>query len=379
MDFNRKLLRNIDLSVLLLTLLLIGVGLIAITSATNFGLQGSYSITFLRTQITATILGLLMIIGVMLIDYRWLKEYAGFIYFGTLVVLGITLVLGRTVSGSKSWIFFGPVRFQPSELAKLAIIIVLAAFIADREDEMKYLFGMLKACMLTAFPVLLILAQNDLGTALVFIGILIGMLYVGGGNAKLITIVLVVSVTCVMILVILSIHFDFNLPLLKSYQLKRLQVLIDPYLDPFGYGYNIIQSEIAIGSGRMWGKGLFKGTQNKLQFLPEKHTDFIFPVIGEEFGFIGAIIVLCLYLALLLRSLVIAREARDSFGTLVVVGIIAMWVFHILENVGMTMGIMPITGIPLPFLSYGGSSMVTNMIAVGMIMNIRMRKHKILF
>lgn len=378
-DLNRKHIRDLDFSVLIITLMLIAIGIVMIGSATNFATDFDYSKIFLRMQIAATILGLMVIAAIMLIDYRWLKEYSTLVYGGTLLVLGVTLVMGKTISGSKSWLIFGPVRFQPSELAKLAIIIVLATFISEHEEEMKYLSGMFKACLITAIPVLMILAQNDLGTALVFIGILLGMMFVGGGNAKLMGVVIILGITVVMGMVFASIYTDFEFPVLKDYQVKRLQVLVDPYIDPHGHGYNIIQSQIALGSGQLWGKGLSQGTQNKLSFLPERHTDFIFPVIGEEFGFIGGMVVLSLYLALLLRSLVVAREARDTFGALMVVGIVAMWSFHILENVGMTMGIMPVTGIPLPFISYGGSSLVTNLVAVGMIMNVRMRKRKILF
>ncbi len=374
-DFNRKLARNIDVSVLIIALILTVIGLTVIASVTyeRFGLS------YIKTQVVATVLGLLVIMGIMAIDYRWFKEYSGVIYIGTLVMLFATLIYGRTISGSKSWILFGPARIQPSELAKLAMILVLAAYIAEREEEMKYISGMLKACVVIGIPILLILAQNDLGTALVFVAILIGMLFVGGGNARLMGIVILVGVMLVMGLVYFSMYHEFDFPFLKSYQLLRLQVLLDPYIDPQGAGYNIIQSEISIGSGKLVGKGLFQGTQNKLQFLPVRHTDFIFPVIGEELGFIGSTVVLLIYLALVLRCVFIARSARDSYGTLIVVGIASMWMFHILENAGMTMGVMPITGIPLPFISYGGSSMVTNLVAVGIVMNIRMRKQKILF
>lgn len=375
-DFNRKLAKRIDLSVLVMVFLLIGMGYVVIASVT----YERFGMSFLKTQAVSTVLGLLAILGILLIDYRWFKEYVSILYLVTITLLGITLIYAKVVSGSKSWLSFGPIKsFQPSELAKIIMIIVLASFISEREEEMKYLSGMFKACLVMGIPTLLVLAQNDLGTALVFIAILVGMLFVGGGNAKLISIVIFVSLALVLGLVFLSLSYDFNFPFLQSYQLKRLQVLFDPHLDPYGDGYNVIQSKIAIGSGKLFGKGLFNGTQNKLQFLPVRHTDFVFPVIGEELGFVGAAMVLIIYLALLLRSLVIARQARDSFGTLIVVGIIAMWSFHILENVGMTLGIMPVTGIPLPFISHGGSSMLTNLIAVGMIINVRMRKQKILF
>lgn len=377
--FNKKLVRHVDLSVLLIALGLVAVGLVAIASATHFNIPDSYSLKYLQVQTTATFLGIIAIFAIMLVDYRWFKEYSGVIYLITIGVLTFTMVLARTVSGAKSWFSLGPVNIQPSEVAKLTMILVLAAYIADREDEMKYFSGMFKAGLVMGLPTLLVLAQNDLGTALVYIAIYIGMLFVGGGNARVMATVLLVSVALVMGLVVATLYTDIEFPFLKEYQLQRLQVLIDPWIAPHSYGYNIIQSEIAIGSGQAMGKGLFKGTQNQLRFLPEKHTDFIFSVIGEEFGFVGGFVVLCLYLSLLLRSVVIAREARDSYGSLIVVGVVSMWMFHVLENVGMTIGVMPVTGIPLPFISYGGSSMASNMFAVGLIMNVRMRKQKILF
>lgn len=377
--FNRRLARNIDVSVIILALALSFIGLAAIASATHFfGVEG-YSDTYVKTQFGAIILGLLLVLGVLLADYRWLKDYSSFIYAGTMTLLMVTLVLARTVAGAKSWFHVGPVSFQPSELAKLGVIIVLAAYISEHLDEMKYISGMLKASMVAGGPAILVLAQNDLGTALVFAGILIGMLFVSGGNAKLMISILLIGTVLVMGLALFSMYHEFNFPFLKSYQLKRLQVLFNPYIDQYGHGYNIIQSQIAIGSGQFFGKGLFKGTQNQLSFLPAKHTDFIYSVIGEELGFVGGIAVLILYLFLLLKCVWISLEAREPFGALVVIGIVSMWMFHILENVGMVIGVMPVTGIPLPFISYGGSSMMSNMLAIGVILNVRMRKQKILF
>lgn len=378
-QFDRRLARNIDLSVLLIALVIAGIGIISIASATHYNVPGSYSMEYLKVQSAAVVLGLLVIAGILLVDYRWLKDYSLMIYLFTTVILAVTLVMARTVSGAKAWFHIGPVSLQPSEICKLLVIIVLASYISDHQEEMRYLTGMVKAAALAGIPAIMVLAQNDLGTALVFVGITIGMLFVGGGNSKVIFIPLVLGVILVMALVIVSMHHPFEFPFLKSYQLKRLQVLVDPYIDPYGHGYNLIQSEIAIGSGQLMGKGLFKGTQNQLRFLPAKHTDFIYSVIGEEFGFVGGVIVLALYLALLLKSMNIAREARDAFGSLIVVGIVSMWAFHILENVGMVIGVMPVTGIPLPFVSYGGTSMLTNMIGIGLILNVRMRKQKIMF
>jgi rod shape determining protein RodA len=233
---------------------------------------------------------------------------------------------------------------------------------------------------LVAFiPFTLVILQNALGTALVLFFIYLIMLFAGGGNFKYMASVFGGGFLFIVSLITAHVFFNTPLPFLKEYQLNRLIVFINPNIDPHGSGYNIIQSIIALGSGKTFGKGLFAGTQNQLNFLPEKHTDFIFSVIGEEFGFIGAAVVILLFLFLLWQFLSIAENARDRYGYLVMIGIIAMFLFHVLENIGMTMGIMPITGIPLPFISYGGTFMLTSLTAVAIAININLRKNKLMF
>jgi rod shape determining protein RodA len=205
------------------------------------------------------------------------------------------------------------------------------------------------------------------------------MLFAGGGNFKYMAAVFGGGFIIVVLIITAHVMLDTPLPFLKEYQLNRLIVFINPNIDPQGSGYNIIQSIIALGSGRAFGKGLFAGTQNQLNFLPEKHTDFIFSVIGEEFGFMGSAVVILLFLFLLWQFLNIAENARDRYGYLVVIGVMAMFLFHVLENIGMTMGIMPITGIPLPFISYGGTFMLTSLTAVAVVININLRKNKLMF
>ena len=247
------------------------------------------------------------------------------------------------------------------------------------KEKLKNLAGILKSGLYAFIPFILIILQNDLGTALVILFIYLVMLYAAGGNKKIM--LLIFGGSFLLIIILLASHFLFEtpLPLIKEYQLNRLIVFVNPDIDPQGAGYNILQSKIALGSGKIFGKGLFSGTQNQLNFLPEKHTDFIFSVIGEEFGFIGISVVLTLYLFLFLNMIKVAVNARDDFGKLVVTGIIAFLFFHVFQNSGMTMGVMPITGIPLPFISYGGSAMLSNMIAIGIIININVRKKKIMF
>jgi rod shape determining protein RodA len=225
----------------------------------------------------------------------------------------------------------------------------------------------MKVAAYVALPFILILLQPDLGTGLVFIMVALGMLLVGGLKGRWF------AVAAVMIVVVAAV--GLTTPLLQQYQKDRLMVFVDPTRDPKGAGYNLAQSKIAIGSGGMFGTGLAAGTQSRLNFIPERHTDFIFSVLGEQFGFVGALVLLALYLALLSAALSISASSRDLFGALVAAGLISMWLFQIIENVGMTVGIMPITGIPLPFMSYGSSFMVTNLAGVGMLLSIWSRRY----
>ena len=339
----------------------------------------SGALRFLQKQAVSVVLGLLVVFILQAFDYKIFKEYAALIYIAMLLMLTATLFVGRTVSGGARWLSIGAFNLQTSELSKIMLILVLAAVIDNNSDDMGYLKGMFLPSITAFIPVVLVILQNDLGTALVLFFIYLVMLFAGGGNFKYMAAVFGGGFLAVIMVITAHVMLDTPLPFLKEYQLNRLIVFINPNIDPQGSGYNIIQSIIALGSGRAFGKGLFAGTQNQLNFLPEKHTDFIFSVIGEEFGFLGSAVVILLFLYLIWQFLNIAENARDRYGYLVVIGITAMFLFHILENIGMTMGIMPITGIPLPFISYGGSFMVISLIAIGLIININMRRKKIIF
>ena len=259
------------------------------------------------------------------------------------------------------------------------IIVCFASYLSKRQGELQRLRDLAPCFLYFVVPFLLVFIQPDLGTSLVFVVIFFGMLYLAGARPSLLLKLLGGGLA--VIALALALHFSpLHVPLpLQDYQLSRLVVFINPYSDPQGDGYHIIQSLVAVGSGGLWGKGLYHGSQVQLNFLPEHHTDFIFSVIGEELGFLGAGILLVLYYNLIARAQAMAFQSRDTFGRLMIGGIIFMWLFHILENIGMTIGIMPVTGIPLPFMSYGGSSMLTNMIAVGLILNVCMRKELLLF
>lgn len=372
----KRLFQDLDYLIPIMTIVLVAIGILIINSATHT--QGLTSDKFVIKQLIVAILGIILLILSLFFDYRVLKEYADLIYILNLLLLVLVLVFGTEISGSKSWIKLGPVNFQPAELAKLGLIVSLASFFSRRRNKLTELKHFVFSCLYVLPVILLVLAQNDLGTVLVLLAIFAGMFYIAGANTKYY--LGVVGVVGLLIGSMLIAHFWFGLPIpLKKYQLMRLIIFWNPKIDPLGYGYNIIQSKIAIGSGGLLGKGLFAGTQSQLGFLPEKHTDFIFSVLGEELGFIGVTVILLCYFLLLWRSIKVASEAKDDFGQLLVVGIISMFVFHIFENIGMAIGIMPITGIPLPFISYGGSSLLTNILAVSLIINVNIRKKKLLF
>jgi rod shape determining protein RodA len=364
---DRRVARNIDPYLTGTTLLLCVFGLVMVYSTTRYGL---HPLLFVRSQALHFVVGLLVAGVILAVDYRSFAAGAKWLYVINLVLLAAVLVAGRSSLGAQRWIPLGPLgQFQPSEFAKLAIVITLARHMSDRPGPYNSVRDLLPFLAHIAPPMILIFKQPDLGTALVYGAIFVGMLYAGGARRR--------------DLAILGGAAMVVTPLLwrvfKEYQRRRLLSFLDPSLDPRGAGYGIIQSKIAVGSGMMWGKGLFAGTQNVLQFVPEHHTDFIFSVVGEELGFIGAVVLLVLFYIWLARGVRAAAVARDRFGALVAVGIVSMIAFHVFVNVGMTVGIMPITGIPLPFISYGGSALMTMIWAAALLLNIGMRRQKILF
>ena len=376
---NRKLLKNLDLAFIVAVVLVLIMGILILSSATlNVHADKWF---FVKKQILWIYVGIFALFIFLLFDYGILARYTHYIYAVNIILLLAVLVVGSTAKGAQSWLNLGPLGGQPSELAKVMVIITLAAFLTKRKERMESLRELMPVFLHIIPPLLLIFLQPDLGTSLVFLVIMFGMLYVAGAKSSLLLKIL--GAGFFLIVAALVLHFKFGLPLpLEDYQIRRLTVFLDPYMDGRGgrgAGWHVIQSLVAIGSGGFWGKGLFNGTQVQGNFLPEHHTDFIFSVVGEELGFFGAFLILGLFFVLLYRVLQIAFRARDQFGALIAVGIASMWGFHIFQNIGMSIGIMPITGIPLPFLSYGGSSMLANLISVGLLLNISLRREKILF
>ena len=302
-------------------------------------------------------------------DYKILQRYGNYFYIFNLVLLILVMLVGQTALGAQRWIALGPISIQPSEFSKLIMIIALAAMLEKRGGKINTLGELLPVAAYVGVPFLLVLKQPDLGTSLVFLAIFFGMVFAAGIRLRMLAWIFGLGIAAMPVVW----HF------LKGYQKMRIMVFMDPNVDPLGAGYHIIQSKIAIGSGMLFGKGLFSGTQSQLNFLPENHTDFIFSVVGEELGFVGCAVLLLLYLIILWRGIRIAQDASDLFGRLLAVGITSMLAFHVLVNAGMTMGIMPVTGIPLPLMSYGVSSLTTNIMAIAILLNIQLRRQKLLF
>jgi rod shape determining protein RodA len=372
-------LKGLDHNFLLVIGITLGLNLLVLSSATaNMNADALY---YVKRQAMWIVFGLIAA-GVITFafDYSRLHRWHHALYAVMVVMLLAVLLAGHSAKGAQRSILLpGGFDLQSSEFAKIMIIVCFASYLSRRQGELQRLKDLAPCFLYFAAPFLLVFIQPDLGTSLVFVVIFFGMLYLAGARPSLLLKVLGGSLA--VIALALTLHFSpLHLPLpLKDYQLTRLAVFVNPYSDPQGDGYHIIQSLVAVGSGGLWGKGLYHGSQVQLNFLPEHHTDFIFSVIGEELGFLGAGVLLVLYYNLIARAQTMAFQARDTFGRLIIGGIIFMWLFHILENIGMTIGIMPVTGIPLPFMSYGGSSMLTNMIAVGLILNVYLRKELLLF
>lgn len=345
-------------------LLISGVGVVIIYSANHGRPEAFFQKLYLK-QIFWIVYGLVALSVAVMIDYRIWSRYAYFIYMVTFAALIYTLFFGNVASGARRWIHLGPLVIQVSEFAKFALIIVLAKVFENKKYKGNYgLINLIKPAFFTGLICYLIALQPDLGTAMIILFVFFVFIIASELNPS--TLFKIFSAGLLSIPVLWS--------FLKDYQKTRVLTLFNPDLDPLGAGYHSIQSKIAIGSGGLWGQGLFAGSQSRLNFLPEKHTDFIFSVFAEETGFVGVMILLILYLIIVLKGLNIALRASDRFGTFLALGIIGSMAFYIIVNIGMTVGLFPITGIPLPLLSYGGSSLITTYFALGLLLNIEMRR-----
>ena len=352
--------RDFDWVLLGFVLAICGIGVLQIYSATfHTKFAGAHI-----KQIYWILGGLGVMAVVSRINYQALLSAVLWMYLAALGSLVSVLLFGQKYLGARRWIKLGSMHFQPSEWVKLILILAVAKYFADARQREATLSDIVKAGLLVGVPFLLVLAQPDLGTALTYIPVALVGLFLGGMNWKHATAVLLLG--CMMLPV--AWHE------LKPYQRERLTSFLEPEADYHGSGYQVIQSLIAVGSGGIWGKGATKGTQTQGSFLPVPQTDFIFAAYAEEHGFVGAIGMLLLYFIVLMRLIHNAQTAPDRAGTFVVMGVVAVLAFHILVNVGMVVGFMPVTGIPLPLMSYGGSSVLFTFLALGIVMNIRMRR-----
>ncbi|NLI91991.1 MAG: rod shape-determining protein RodA [Peptococcaceae bacterium] len=385
---DRKFLQGFDFGMILALALLLGASLLILSTA-SINVLKSDPYHYVKSQTIWIITGIIMAVVVAAIDYEHWRKLNWWIYGFNILLLLLVFFVGSSAKGAQRWIPITSTQsIQPSEFAKILLIITFANFLSDRRGKLNEIKDFILPLLFVMPPTLLIFLQPDLGTALVFGAIFVGMMFVAGANPIKFGGIIVGTIATTITAIYLHIATNLPWPLkylqglplpLKDYQINRLIVFIDPSRDTSGDGYHVMQSVWAIGSGGLWGKGYQHGTQGQYNILPEHHTDFIFSVVGEEFGFIGTSILLFIFCILLLRMLNVAMKSRDNFGTLIVAGVVSMMAFHIFVNVGMASGIMPVTGIPLPFITSGGSSMWANMLAVGLVMSVGLRGDRPMF
>ena len=364
----KRELKNIEWSILIIAIILCIIGLVALFSATQETEHDEFN-----KQCIWFVVSLIIMLGVMLIDYETLVKMSP-IFYGLFIVLLIGVLFTPEINGATSWFDIGFFSFQPGEFAKIFVILFLAMAITKIQErgkgEINRPTRLLVLLAILGVPVLLIVKQPDLGTAAAFV-VAAALMVISAGIDKR-------YIIATIILVVVSVPIVYNF-LLPEHAKSRIDIFLNPESDPRGAGYNIIQSKLAIGAGGLTGMGLLKGNQTQLGFLYPKTTDFIYAVIGEEMGFIIAGAVIILYVVLITKCIYVAKTAKDEAGSLIAIGITGVFLFHVLENIGMVMGLLPITGVPLPFVSYGGSSLITNFICIGILLNISSKRQKTIF
>lgn len=365
--FDRRLVHYFDWGLLGLTIIFGFVGILILYSAVMAGTPGPQKILCIKQLVWYSI-GLVGMVVSFLFNYKMLERWAHAIYAICIMLLIAVLFFGSYAGGAKRWLILGPVSIQPSEMVKIAVIIILARYYSKHANIGGLtLRELITPLIFVLIPFVLIVNQPDLGTAILLILI----------AGSMTVFVKIEKRSYIYITAFCSILIPVIWFLLKEYQKQRILIFLNPDRDPLGAGYHIIQSKIAVGSGMIFGKGFLQGTQNILAFLPEQHTDFIFSVLAEEWGFVGSLVVILFFLLLVVRGLTIAYGCRDTFGTILAGGITILIFWQIVINIGMVMGLMPVVGVPLPFISYGGSSIITMMICIGILMNISMRRFMI--
>ncbi|MBU1086996.1 MAG: rod shape-determining protein RodA [Candidatus Omnitrophica bacterium] len=361
--FGLSFFRDFDKPLVIILLALLVFGLIALFSA-SYQRHIDTGKDFVLTQGIGILLGMVVVYLIARTNYHSFLSVAYIIYGIHIFTLILVLVMGKSALGAQRWISIGGIGIQPSEFSKIFTILALARMIGDNPHCLQSKRGLIKPFLIAFIPMILIFKQPDLGTAIVILPIFLAMAWVGGVRLKYFLVAIGSGLTAM----------PFFWHFLKDYQRDRLMVFINPNVDPLGAGYTINQSKIAIGSGMLIGKGWLSGTQNQLNFLPERHTDFIFSVVGEEWGFVGAAIVIGFFLLLMIRGIKIAEMTNNLSGKLIIVGITTMLALHVIINIGMTLGLMPVVGMPLPFISYGRSALTANLIAIGFLFNVRMNR-----
>ncbi len=391
---------RIEIPILVAALGLVAIGLLSVYSATYDARMAE----LFSKQATAAVLGVIMMVIAALVPSRTLQLVSFPAYFLSLLMLVTVLLIGKQVSGSTSWFNLGPFSVQPSEFAKVTTVLALAMYLKRNDVDLsrpKYVFI---AASIVCAPVLLILKQPDTGTAMIFVGMFIPVLFWAGASTftlvallspgiiaiaallgptpffvTIVALALIILATkqnwisaavVFSMLVFIGISVQSIHDRLRPYQQKRIATFLDPGADPLGAGYNVLQSKVAIGSGGLFGKGFLKGTQTRLNFIPAQWTDFIYTVPGEEFGMVGATLVLVLFAILLFRSIKVASTVKNMYGSFLAIGIVGIFAVHIFMNIGMALGLTPVVGVPLPFLSYGGSALLANMIMIGLLLNL---------
>ncbi|MBI1745023.1 MAG: rod shape-determining protein RodA [Acidobacteria bacterium] len=353
---------NFDWALFLSILIVSGLSVVFIYSASFT----SHMIgDFWQRQLFWIVVGLIVMMTVIYVDYHIFAEYSYLLYFVSLAGLVYVLLFGRVINNTQGWLVFGSVHIQPAEFAKVISLFALARFFSNNDREILDWRALTIGAGLMVLPIALVVLQHDIGTALTFVPVFAGLSFCGGVQKK-------VMIASLVIVLIAAPVLWINL---KDYHRERIRSMLDPDYDVKGIGYQTAQSKIAIGSGRVLGKGLKQGSQSQLGFLPGRHTDFIFSVMAENIGFVGANGILILYLIICFRLIHIARDAKERLGSLIAIGVLSIWLFHVIINVGMALGLVPVIGIPLPFFSYGGSSIISNFMALGLVLNVGMRRY----
>ena len=364
----KKMSKNMEWAVLVCSVILVIIGLIALFSAT---MDSGYD--EFKRQLIWFLISVPIVVTVVIVDYGLIAKISPILY-GVIIALLIGVLFTSPINGATSWFNLGFFSFQPAELAKVFTIIFLSYIIVKLQrsgkDEISKVWKLALSLIIVAIPVLLIAKQPDYGTAIPFVVATVLILFVAGIKARYIISAILIAVITVPLLYIY---------ILPPHAKNRIDVFLNPDIDPRGKGYNVIQSKLAVGSGMFLGMGITKGNQTQLGYLYPKTTDFIFAVISEEMGFVVSGSIILLYVFLVMKSISISKTAKDTLGAYIAIGIAGMFLFHMIQNIGMTMGLLPITGVPLPFVSYGGSSLITNFIAIGLLLNISGRRQKAIF